>query len=249
MRLLKQKIDSRLLKLSIFEIIDFEDEYQCFPEFEKTVIGKETPDIIQIKINSTDYRILRFFEDHGFRFSEFKIARSLNLNKTSGFFSNKYPFKCCLINTPLQLNTIIEFAKRKSFDDRFTNNYEIPNDLSLKRNIEFLKKSYKSNDENIIGILNQNNGTIISFQSFRVLNKNSILLYLDGFNPEFEYLKDKFNSDFHKWFYENGFFIINAFSSGNNIEELNNSINEKGFIINSTFLILEKLYSNKSKSK
>jgi hypothetical protein len=66
MKLSKLRIDSSLLKLSLFELSDFEDDFQKFEEYEGNYISNKTPDIVQVKIKSYDIQKIRFFEQKGF---------------------------------------------------------------------------------------------------------------------------------------------------------------------------------------
>src|ERR1035437_3127137 len=110
MKLLKSKIDSFLLKVELYNLIDYENDYTKFNNFEKKVISKKKPDIVEIKINTSDVEKIRFFENQGFRFSEFKISRSLNLHERSWSYSSKYPYNCVLVNSREKFKKIIKIA-------------------------------------------------------------------------------------------------------------------------------------------
>jgi len=242
MKLLKSKIDSALLKVSIYDLIDFENDYTKFNIFEKKVISKRMPDIVEIKIDTSEVEKIKFFEDQGFRFSEFKIFRILNLHEKSWSYTSKYPYNCIKVNSTEKLNEIIKIANYTQFDDRFSNNIQIPKSISLERNIKFLKKSYLKADESIICITNQNTKEIVCYQSFKRLNKNGILLFLDGTIPKYDYMKETFFFIYQNWFIEQEYFFIKSFSSGENIKDINSSLKVQGYNIDSTYVILEKKY-------
>jgi len=242
----KLEIDSSVLNEEIFEIVDFQNSYKDFANRESKFINNKRPDYIQISINSIDINIIHYFENIGFRFIEFKIFRRLKLGDTIISSSYLYPFESKIISNKKDINKVIAICQNAMFDDRFSQDTHYPHEISLKRIIAFINKSFSKKDEFLLAYFNATTQEIIGFQTGRFFNINHVILYINSIILGLDSAKYREICDYLllNWLKENKIQIIDAYSTGSNLSELNITIKNQGFEINSANVILRKLYEH-----
>jgi len=245
MKLLKLHLDSSILNKRMFKLVDFEKDWIGYGSFEAKACEKYLPDYVQISINSLDTEIIHHFEGQGYRFSEFRINRKLNLQSNNISDSYLFPYSINQVANNNQLKTVLEIAKEVHFDDRFSSDYSMSEMTPIKRNLTFLKKSYQKKDEFLLFYSNQQSGKILGYQSGKFINEKEVLLFLTGLTVDFESKKYRglFDLLFYKWLINNHVKHINAVSNGVNLTELNLAFQSQSYEIVSTEIVLRKWFS------
>jgi len=240
----KLDVDSSVLKENIFEIIDFEKNYKDFVIKEPDFIKDKHPDYIQISIDSSKINLIHFFENLGFRFSEFKIFRSMKLDNILISKSYLYPFDCKIISNTKELKQVLSICLDSRFDDRYSNDDHYLHEISLKRINAFIKKSFQKKDEFLIAYFNSSTDEIIGFQTGKFISPNHVILYMNSIISGLDEIKYREICDhlLLNWLKQEKVNIIDAYSTGSNLSELNITVKNQGFEIHSANVVLRKLY-------
>ena len=244
MKISNLSVDSRILKRKLFEITGFEEDWFSFSKHEPAWIGKYDPDYLQIRIDSKDLDIINYFEDHGFRFAEFKVYRRLATTYDQISSAMLYPYIAELVSDKHQLAKILKIAENSIFEDRFSMDHHFPHELSKQRNLSFIKRSFNNKGEFLLEYLNEQTGQLAGFQSGRFLNSEDVILHLNGIAPGLEVAKyrELFDHLLFNWLKFNKVKFIYAVSSGLNMKEMNLAFNRQGYSIESTSVVLRKIY-------
>ena len=245
MKIRRLSIDSKILKRNIYELTDFEDEISEFTRFETSYRKNQDPYYVQICIDLNKLDIIHFFEDHGFRFIEMKIFKKLFLDDQLQNTASIYPYIAKEIAERSDLNKILKLFDKVVFEDRFTMDSQLDPELAILRNRAFIKKSFSSQDEFLLAFLNSVDQGFLGFQSGKFLNRDTVLLYLNGLNSQINenHFREISNSLLYNWLKIKKIRTVYALSSGVDLKELNLSFTREGYEIDSTKVILRKIYS------
>ncbi|MEI6681682.1 MAG: hypothetical protein WCO44_03590 [Bacteroidota bacterium] len=239
-------IDSKILNRRLFELVGFTDDWLQFESKESDFIALKTPHYLQIKIDSKDLDLINFFEDHGFRFAEFKIYRKLDT--TSDLISNAvlYPFSSGEVTDRKRFSEVLKIAESSTFEDRFTMDHHFSETASRERNLSFIKRSYQRKDEFLLEYFNQQNNRIAGFQTGKFITRSEVLLHLNGIEKglDEQNYRERFDSLLYNWLKNMKVKFVHAVSSGLNMNEMNLALTRQGYTIESTSVILRKIYRN-----
>ncbi|MCX6304764.1 MAG: hypothetical protein NT040_07340 [Bacteroidetes bacterium] len=246
MKIAKLAVDSKILKRRLFEIIDFDNDWISFEKQEPELINSKDPHYIQIRIESKNLDIINYFEDHGFRFAEFKIYRRLSTNNDLISSAVLYPFSVRSVTEKKKLNDVLKIAATASFEDRFSMDHHFSEALSKERNLSFIKRSFNRDDEFLLEYFNQQNDRTVGFQTGKFISRSEVMLHLNGVSSDLDGMnyRELFDHLLYNWLKTNKIKFIYAVSSGLNMNEMNLAINRQGYTIESTSVILRKIYRN-----
>lgn len=212
-------------------------------EIEDLVFKKTNAAYLYCEVNSADIRTIHLLEDHGYRYSEFKIFSTLSLTDFSLNPNSLYPYVLKPIFTEIEFKKALKILTESKQDDRFIYDPCIDIDFAIQRNIIILTQSFKSKDEFILGVYNAFTNEIIGFKSGIFLSKSDVQYSLTAIsnahnNEHFLNILELLCIDY---FYKNKARRINVYTSGLNISEMDRLIRDYNFKINKTKVILRKL--------
>lgn len=241
----KLNIESKILGKKIVQLFFERDKSFNFYEIEEKIKGIEKADYVQVIIDIRDINIIQYFEIQGFRFSEFRINRYCDLSKTiiDNNTNDEKNYSISIVNNECDLNLILNIAQNELYEDRFSVDPLFSRELSVKRNLAFIKKSYNNNNEFLLKVVD-NVENIVGFQNGAFINENKIQLYLNKIYKKYSTLENEVIIDklVLNYFKKLNYKYCYAVSSAQNIQEINRSLVEIKFKIESSLVVLRKIY-------
>jgi len=245
MNLSKLQIESDLLSRNAYQLINLTD-YKEFKKKEEKLVLRYKPYYLQCSIPSSKLQLIHCLEENGFRFVEFRLRKTLNLNNYEHINSMAYyPYKLIVIQEDSQKKCAEKILLSNYSDDRFSNDPLVKSNIAKKRLLDYLNKSFLNYPrEFIYGLVDHNSNRLISFMTGENINQKEVVFYLTYVDINFD--KEKFFqiietlviSELHRM----GIIFIKSITSGFNVSELNTSINKLNFVVDETFIILRKIY-------
>jgi hypothetical protein len=229
----------------MYRIVEYEQGWENYLIFEKKHIDRKCTDYIEISINTINVNTINHFEECGYRFSEFRIERSLFLNDLAINESSYYPYTLDIVADLDTLKKILKIASSIHFDDRFSIGGNVSKGYSTKRNISFLKNAFIKKGEFILYFFNRQNQKILGYQTGKFVNNNEVLLFLSGRSEMYDLnnYHEMFDLLFFKWLSKSKIKFVKAVSSSVNLNELNIAFQSQRFKIDNTSVTLQKWFS------
>jgi hypothetical protein len=237
------KLESKLIGAKVLKLSDWTSVEEIINN-EESIINTYSPKYIYCEIDATNLYDIHQLEQFGYRFSEFRIKSSFYTQDAYLRSNSLYPFVAEIITEKKHLKEAIEILLASKDDDRFSKDPMIGKPFSKDRIVSNLKKSFKNYPkEFLIGIFNSHTDDLIAFRSGAMLSKQEALYFQYGISSTKEFnhmasILDAFTIDYLK---NNGVQIINAVSTGFNIDELNRLIQDQGFKIMSSHVLMRKV--------
>lgn len=233
------KNESKLLGLNVAQIINF--EANTLVKRVDILIEDFKPCYIFVEIPSSEINRIHLFETLNFQFVEFRVKAQLKTELFDINAASLYPYSIKEISDKKDVKLIENYLQENPMDDRFSTDPLLSvNNVSAKRNIYNIQKSFKAKDEFLLGVYNSYTNELISFISGSYTSRNIALLFqkgiLDKTSPaRQEEILNILSIDFLK---NRGIDYIDVVSTGFNINELNLYLNQHKFIIQSSSVIL-----------
>jgi hypothetical protein len=196
-------------------------------------------------VDSTDLITIQLLEDHGYRFSEFRIKSRLFTDETDISTRSFYPYQAELITEPEDLQKALDILLTTRHDDRFSNDPNLGADFSSQRVQANLEKSFHSwPSEFLLGLFNIQRSELVAFRSGVFLSKTEAHYYQYGVQhgSDFEQTSAILDTFTIEFLVQRGVKIINVVSTGYNTPELNRLLKNFDFWIVSTQLLLRKVF-------
>ncbi|MEI6061053.1 MAG: hypothetical protein WCR72_10110 [Bacteroidota bacterium] len=239
------EVESRLFNRNIIQLGP-ETSAGEYAQNETTLITDKNPYYTQHQLNASDLTGIHAFEDLGFRFIEFRIFRHLEHIDPSVSSRYSFPFVCELIsNKAANKKAILAIAAQHSSDDRFTRDPLISNDLAKKRLELYILKSLCSYPKQFVyGLFNQQSEQLIGFRT-GIFAEPGLVKYF------YYFMQKHYNDPKYIAMLETGIIEdllkrkvnrIEAVSSGLNVQEMNDSSLLQGFVVDSTMVLLRKIF-------
>ena len=130
-------------------------------------------------------------------------------------------------------------------DDRFSKDPLIKNNISKARLIGYLHKSFSNQPKEFLyGLINASTSNLVAFKTGEFINKNEVLFYLNGGlrNDGHTEYSNMLELSLINSLTEKGVKWFHAISSGLNLADMNLSKLGLNYNIESTKIILRKLY-------
>lgn len=197
-----------------------------------------------VEIPSSNLSVVHLFEDFGFRFSEFRIHLTLELDLYDDYSRAFYPYVADFVSDDEYLENALDILSQTLPDDRFSNDPQIPPYFSLERNKAHLLKSFQNYpNEWIIGVYHQQTSELVGFWSMGINSQESAFLYQFGVrkveDPIFlTHCTDALSFSFLK---HQGIKRVQSISTGFNIAEINRFIIGAGFKVTNSNVIMRKI--------
>lgn len=237
-------IESQLFNRNIIQLHTETDAVEYGLQ-ECTLIKEKNPYYIQLQLNSKDLAGIHAYESMGFRFVEFRIFRYLQVIEHSVSNSYSFPFGCELVgNSTANKKVLLEIASQHSSDDRFTCDPLISDELAKKRLELYISKSLAEFPRQFVyGLFNKQSRELLGFRT-GIFSDTRIVKYF------YYFMKKDYNLPNYIAMLESGVLsalaeknvnIIEAVSSGSNVQEMNDSSITQRFIVDKTMILLRKL--------
>lgn len=245
MNVKKLEIESSLFGIEVLHLQDWNSLKELL-DFDKQLIDSNAYAYVYCFLNSNDVETIQQLENQQFRFSEFRIRTTLHLNKTQFSTTSFYPYQLRLIGDKTELKSAIQLLRKNPPDDRFYHDPSLNKSLSRKRDKLNLEKSFQSYPlEFIYGLFNVQSQKMIAFQSGAIREKCIADYYLYALEPSVD--RDHYAEimDYLCIIHltERGVAVINSVSTGFNFTEINRLMRKHNFKIQSTEVIMRKLYN------
>lgn len=238
-------VETRLFSRNIIQLgEDIEaDEYVLY---ESTLIKDKNPYYIQHQLDAGDLTKIHAFEALGFRFIEFRIYRYLQLMGQTINTGNFFPFACELVgNNMANKKTILEIVAQHNSDDRFTCDPLISNALAQKRLELYITKSLTSFPRQFVyGLFNKQSNEMIGFRT-GIFTEPSLVRYFYYFMKKNYHLPNYISmleTGVIEALIKNKITVIEAVTSGANVQEMNESSLMQKFIVDKTMVLLRKIF-------
>lgn len=245
MRIKEIEIESKILGKNIYQIEDIDDSKSFLLE-EPSIISKMQPFYIQCEIDVKKLDTIHAMEDAGFRFAEFRIKKELDLNSYHDVGEHSYyPYFIKSIRDEDGFRAAKEIVISNNSDDRFSTDPFIPKELSRKRLLAYLKKSFDNTEsEFVYGLFNKNTNELLAIKTIMLKNKNEVLFMHTAVSKEHNIKKFTFMLDslIISKFIERGVQLFYNLSSGLNIMEMDLHLSGLKYKIVSTSVMLRKIY-------
>ena len=196
-------------------------------------------------VDSTDLTSIQILEDHGYRFSEFRLKSRLFTAETDISTRSFYPYQAELIAEPEDLQKALDILLTTRHDDRFSNDPTLGKDFSSQRVKANLEKSFHSwPSEFLLGLFNTHRSELVAFRSGVFLSKTEAHYYQYGVEQscDFEHTAGMLDTFTIEFLAQRGVKIINVVSTGFNTPELNRLLKNFDFGIDSTQVLLRKVF-------
>lgn len=208
-------------------------------------ISEYHPLYVFCKVSSTDLGAVQTLEQAGFGFSEFRIYSQLHIQKDYSGYEAFYPYKLIQLVEKEQLKQAQKLLLNNRPDDRFFHDPLLKQALSREREIRNLEKSFQSYpSEFLLGLYNTTTGKLVAFRSGAIRQKHNADYYLSAIAPgvDKKHFAEILDHSCISYLHTRGVSHINAVSTGFNIDELNRLTLKHNFRIQSTEVIMRKVY-------
>ena len=200
---------------------------------------------IYCAINATEISAIQYLEKHGYGFSEFRIHSNLQLQNREDSRDGAFPYQLKLIGDEGYLEEAKSILSACLPDDRFFNDPLIDKNIARVREISNLDKSFHSwPKEFIAGLFNVQSSKLIGFRSGALRNDKEADYYLYGIASGYD--KQHYSKMLDHlcigFLHSRGIRNIHAVTTGANTDELNRLVKHHGFRIESTEVLLRKVF-------
>lgn len=237
-------MESRLFNRNIIQLGDETDAVD-YARKEINLVRDKNPFYIQHHLNANDLAGIHAFEALGFRFVEFRIYRYLRLTEQSLNTSYSFPFGCELIgNSAANKKILLEIADQYGSDDRFSCDPLISDQLAKERLQLYITKSLTDFPRQFVyGLFNKQTKELLGFRTGIFTEANTVKYF-------YYFMKKKYTLPNYISMLENGVLeelakkkvsIIEAVTSGANVQEMNDSSIAQRFVVDKTMVLLRKL--------
>lgn len=243
----KLHIESRLFSSNVLQIEEISSCFE-FIESELSIISVYNPFCVQCALGSEQISLIQSMEDAGFRFIEFRIIKTLNLNNFEQINSSAfYPYQLKRIVNKEQKRKSEAMLQSSLSDDRFSSDPLISPELAKQRQFAYLQKSFNNpKKEFVYGLYNQNTNEILALRSGAYLNEQEAIFYLVASQPLGDGIRFRYMLEYQliMELIKKGIVVLHAISSGQNTSELNYTLHGFDYKVKKTLVMLRKMYTN-----
>lgn len=208
-------------------------------------IAEYQPLYVFCKVSSTNLEAVQTLEQAGFGFSEFRIYSQLHIQKDYIGYEAFYPYKLIQLVEKEQLKQAQKLLLKNRPDDRFFYDPLLQQAISRERELRNLEKSFRSHpSEFLLGLYNTTTGKLVAFRSGAIRQKRIADYYLSTIASGIDkkHFAEILDHSCIAYLHAKGVIHINSVSTGFNIDELNRLTQKHNFSIQSTEVIMRKVY-------
>jgi len=237
--------ESAILGSAVLQLSDWKTTTDIVAA-EEQFVNEHRPIYVFCKVSSTDLASIQTLEQAGFGFSEFRMYSQLHIQNNYTGYEAFYPYKLMLLGDKDQLKQAQKLLLKNRPDDRFFHDPLLKQTVSRERELRNLDKSFKSYpSEFILGLFNTTTGKLVAFRSGAIRQRHIAHYYLSAiaFGVDKTRFAEILDHSCIAWLREKGVSHIHAVSTGFNIDELNRLSQKHNFRIQSTEVIMRKVYT------
>lgn len=208
------------------------------------LMEEENPWYMNRLCDATDLKTIHAFEDLGFRFVELRMFRYLKIENLHMGARSFFPYEVIEL-TEEHLPAIVEILRSYPSDDRFSRDPRIPAGTSLKRLELYIKKSITNHPEEFnYGLINHHTGELAGFRNGKFTSKKTVRYY-------YRFMAQSHNTQNYASMLEaalidalvsRGVSIVEAITSGLNVDEINESFSSLGFRVEKNMVLLRRIF-------
>ena len=147
------------------------------------VLGR--PAYLTLRIDALETSEIEKVESHGFHYVETSFSTTVRLPKKR-FDTTRYPYEYHKIESLAELDEVCEIADRTTNLDRFTLDPMIGKQLSGKRYVRYLQRSFQDASEEIWAVRSRKSERLLTFRSHRWVSADKVRLLNGGVHPDFK---------------------------------------------------------------
>lgn len=236
--------ESRLFGGPIIRISEWDSIEQVIDR-EPVIIESHNPVYIYCALDANEIASIQYLENHQYGFSEFRIHSLLQIGNNFEATEAPYPYRLELLGDGEHLLRAQKMLEDQLPDDRFFNDPLMDKEIARNREIINLEKSFNSwPKEFILGLFNIQTNKLIGFRSGAFRSEKEVDYYLYGIGKGFD--KQQFSQMLDRlsisFLYQRGVRFIHSVTTGFNTHELNRLIKHHGFKVETTEVILRKVF-------
>lgn len=234
-------VDSEVLQGNVLAIEDYDADAD-FASFEVQYLEQYHPVYVSCKIELDRIGDVHSIEEQGFRLIECQVRTVLNLRAATRIPAVPYAFE--KVTGERELEAVLEVVESAFEHDRFSVDPHIPAGISGARYRRYVERSFRSADEALYRLFDQEAGTTVAFKTHRYVDKGEALLLLGGVRREYRRL---------------GLGVVNTYAELNELRRLgitravthfsaanyqifNLEVGRVGYRVVKTFAVLRKIY-------
>ncbi|MCB9016501.1 MAG: hypothetical protein H6541_11940 [Lentimicrobiaceae bacterium] len=237
------KVESKLFGRKVL-VLDAETTPEEYVAGLDKLIADEQPWYMNRLCEANDLSTIHAFEDLGFRFVELRMFRDLRIENMQMGSHSFFPYEAVLLDEE-SLPAIYEIIRGYPADDRFSRDPLIPAGTSLKRLELYMKKSItNTRNEFIYGLVNHHTGELAGFRNGEFTSKKTVRYF-------YRFMAPTHNTPAYASMLEaavidalvkRGAGMVEAITSGLNVEEINEAFSTLGFRAQKTMVLLRKIF-------
>lgn len=236
--------ESKLFNGNIIRITEWENPEEIIAS-ERDIIDEYNPLYIFLSIDANNIGTIQHLENQGYGFSEFRIHSLLQIDNNFEANEAPYPYRLELLGDGEHLLRAQKMLEDQLPDDRFFNDPLMDKEIARNREMINLEKSFNSwPKEFILGLFNIQTNKLIGFRSGAFRSEKEVDYYLYGIGKGFD--KQQFSQMLDRlsisFLYQRGVRFIHSVTTGFNTHELNRLIKHHGFKVETTEVILRKVF-------
>ena len=239
-----EKHDTAIFNRNVLTLEEFSLDLD-FEKEEREYLAKYDPYYVSVKIPVENLQAIHFLEKMGFNFVELQIREKISLKKTFDIPSKQYSLK--LIQSTSDLEKVLAIAGTTFTDDRFRIDPLLDPKISTARYELFVKQSYEEKDQRVYGLINNKTLEILGFKTHKYLDSSKAMLFLGGIHTKYKSLGLgiilallELNE-----LKRNGIKKVYTHISARNYNVMNLELTKIGFKVDTSYVVLRKIYEKK----
>lgn len=237
------KVETKLFGRKVLVLDDQITPEEYSSGLEK-LMKEENPWYMNRLCDATDLTTIHAFESLGFRFVELRMFRYLRIENMQMGAGSFFPYEIVELNEE-HLPEVCEIIASYPSDDRFSRDPLVPGGASLKRLELYLKKAVAMQPtEFLYGLINHHTGELAGFRNGEFTTKKTVRYF-------YRFMNQTHNTSAYAAMLEaavidalvkKGVSRVEAITSGLNVEEMNEAFSSLGFKVESTKVLLRKIF-------
>jgi hypothetical protein len=234
-------VDSSALGRTVLEITDFK-KTDDLSAAEQDYVARHHPGYVSCRLPIEDVGAIHALEKSGFQFLETVLRLSLALKRS--YDTSAFPYRFERVESEEMLQPVLQIASATFIDDRFSVDPQIPAGVSGDRYRRYVAKSFAAPDERVYRLVSQRTSEIVAFKTHRILSQREGLFLLGGVKTEYKRtaipaINEYFELNLLR---EQRIEKMQTHISARNYGVMNLEIKGLGFRVESSFVVLRKLY-------
>lgn len=173
-------IDSAVLGATVLSL-DAITASNDFEAIEAEYVAQHRPAYVSSRVALEDVVLILKLQDCGFRFIETQLKATMEPQRS--FDTSAYPYTYSRVETPEDLDAVLQVAAAGIRHDRFSIDPDMPRWYSAARYAAYLRQSFESDNEEIWQLRSNLSHKPVAFRSVRRMADDTVVLLLDAVSP------------------------------------------------------------------